>query len=211
MCKQPKSRMKDSAVGRPLLALAVVMAAAVGTGSPSLACDGPFFSATKAELSAALEVRPDGSFMAISSHGKPVEGESGQYHVSQVNGGAIQDLGEGRVGQKLTTSHYACSRFEELLFVDCNAQEGLMLAGEGVDTNIGGADLASIAAIQYPKGPIRFGKGYTVERVAAIAKKHKIGFTRNLYDHYETMAKKMRYNPYQGCRIFYPDSAGAQR
>ncbi len=211
MRKQATNRVTGRAVGRPLLAFAVAACAVLALSVPSVACEGLPQTATKAELSAALEVRPDGSFVALETSGDRVKGEAGKYYASRVSGGAVKDLGEGRVGQKLSENYDGCSYSEELLFVDCNALEGLMLDGQSIDSKIGGMSANSIAEIQYPKGPIRFGKGYTVERVAAVASKHKIRFTRNLYDHYETMAKKMRYNPYQGCRIFYPDSPGAQR
>lgn len=206
--KAEKTRMAHR-VFRTALALAA--ACVFGVPTQGLACTGMRITATSSELSAALDVRPDGSFEALASYGKREKPASGRYLATRVSGGAIKNLGEGRVGQKLTYVYEGCSSHEDLLFVDCNALEGLMLSGQSADSLIEGYSASTIAMIQYPKGPIRFGKGITVDHVAAVAAKHKISATRELYNHYATMKKKMRYNPYQGCKIFYPDSPGAQR
>ncbi|MFZ0097919.1 MAG: hypothetical protein WAK98_05515, partial [Gemmobacter sp.] len=110
---------------------------------------------------------------------------------------------------------WGCSGYDQrLLFVDCNALEAIFVEGiedpDAVSIAGRGAN-RSIAEIQYPKGPISFTKDTTVSKVEAIAKKHGFRYSRDVYGDYDFLSKKKRYNPYQGCKIFYPDSPGAKR
>lgn len=177
--------------------------------SASIACEASRWTVAKSELLAPLDLRPDGSFVALVKASREPDPD-GTYPAENIEGGPIQDLGNGRIGQKITSGD-GCDVYEKLLFVDCNAMEGILMSGQSVELWVSGGTYQSIAEIQYPKGPIGFTKDTTVAKVEAIAKKHDIHVTRELYAHYSYMAEKKRYNPYQGCKIFYPDSPGAKR
>lgn len=178
--------------------------------SASHACDGYWVIASRAELREPVAINPDGSFSTLSAKTYKRD-EQGGYRATHIEGGAIRNLGNGRVGQRISSKWYACSGTEQLLFVDCSALEGIMLTGKEPAIGVEGASYTSIAEIQYPKGPISLTKTTTVDQVEATARKHDIFYTRALYGHYDEMPEHKRYNPYQGCKIFYPDSPGAKR
>ncbi|MES2433883.1 MAG: hypothetical protein V4586_08680 [Pseudomonadota bacterium] len=121
----------------------------------------------------------------------------------------VMDVGNGRVGQRIFTM--GCFQSETLLFVDCNTKE--MIEVEGVEpkseVDTYGMSDRLIDLIQYPKGPIRVSK-MTVGQVAAVAQKHGYTFTVNVMEKLEKMRKKNRYDPFMGCKIYYPDSEGAK-
>ena len=203
-------RKRGEAVRRLLTTLAIGVPAIFAATSSASACSGYWVLATRAELRQPLSVNPDGSFSTVYAN-KLVRDEQGGYRAVSLQGGAIRNLKNGRIGQKISSSHEGCSGVEELLFVDCNALEGILLTGTRPEVQISGGNFVSIAEIQYPKGPIAFTKDTTVAKVEAIAQKHDIYYTRALYEHYDKMPEHKRYNPYQGCKIFYPDSPGAKR
>ncbi|OJY33564.1 MAG: hypothetical protein BGP11_22070 [Rhodobacterales bacterium 65-51] len=181
--------------------------------SAALACEPVNNVKTRAQLIAPIDLRPDGSFeVIVDRHGGKV-GREGVI-AETLHGKAIRNLGGGRTGQKIYSS-YACSGgIERLLFVDCNALEAIAVDGiyDPEAIPLGGVDAGtSIAMIQYPKGHLRFTEKTTVAQVEAIARKHGYRFSRDVYSDYDTLSEAKRYNPYQGCKIFYPDSPGAKR
>lgn len=195
--------------GGAVCGLALVLACCV-LPSASHACDGYWVIASRAELREPVTIKPDGSFRTLSANTYKRD-EQGGYRATAFEGGVIRDLGSGRVGQRISSKWEACSGTEELLVVDCNALEGIMLTGKEPEIGIAGASYTSIAEIQYPKGPIRLTKTTTVDQIEATARRHDINYTRALYGHFDEMPEHKRYNPYQGCKIFYPDSPGAKR
>lgn len=198
--------------GGAVCGLALALACCV-LPSASMGCEPGTNAETRADLMTPIDLRPDGSFNVIVDT-RAMELGGGVFSAMVLSGGAIRDLGEGRTGQKIS-DYYGCSGDDErLLFVDCNALEAIIIEGiEKPDAVIieGRGPSTSIAEIQYPKGPIGFTKDTTVSKVEAIAKKHRFGYSRDVYGDYDFLSKNKRYNPYQGCKIFYPDSPGAKR
>ena len=97
--------------------------------------------------------------------------------------------------------------------VDCLSLEGILIDGLEVRNGgyIGGAGPDVIVDLLYsPKGKIRLTKSVTIEKLAAVSRAEGYDFTTNLQAAFATEKKKNRYNPFNGCKIFYPDSPGAR-
>ena len=86
----------------------------------------------------------------------------------------------------------------------------IQVGGTLTDDMVPGGHIASsITEIQHPKGPIRLSK-MSVSEVAAVAKAYDYTFTVDVMGEIGKMRKKNRYDPFMGCKIFYPDSIGAK-
>ena len=134
-----------------------------------------------------IMIHPDGSFENASDF------DNAGFFV----GASIVDLGKGRIGQKLTRST-DCFPLESLLYVECNSGEAILVDGGEL----------GIREIQYPNGPIRPSK-MSVSDVAKVAQENDYPFTVDVLGSVEKMKKKNRYDPFFGCKLFYPESKGA--
>lgn len=145
-----------------------------------------------------IKVAADGSFT-----------EAGRVWAGSISGGAVTDLGQGRVAQKIT-ANFACDIRETLLFVDCRAGRTISLEGQYVaEDSFGGGSTTRIDRLQAPKGAIRWSKVDTVEDVAKIAAKNGYGIGPDATEEVAKMRRRDRYDPFNGCKIFYPDLPGA--
>jgi hypothetical protein len=167
------------------------------------ACEGEPLPAHIIDLP--LEVSDDGSFRYAGEVDNSI---NGRFLWGEVGGNPIVDIGNGRVGQKLF-AYGACLQVEKLLFVDCSNDVLVLFYGEGSD-GLGGGWLSSISAIQAPDGPIRLSATSTVEQLEGVAKANKISFTRDLIKIVDASKERNRFDPWNGCKIFYPDSLGAK-
>ena len=124
------------------------------------------------------------------------------------SGAPVVDIGGGRIGQKLSTDLY-CGMTERLMFVDCERAEVIVLEGGYIDHS-GGVPNSSIALIQRPQGPIRLRSSTTVAELAVVADGADIAYTLNIFAELNRERPRNRFDPFCGCKLFYPDSAGAQ-
>jgi hypothetical protein len=126
-----------------------------------------------------------------------------------VSGAAVVDIGGGKIGQKLEINLY-CGTAEELMFVDCTRGEVVTLAG-GYSGSEGGVSNSSIALIQAPQGPISLRPSTTVAGLAALAESNGIAYSLSTLANLAAQKQTNQFDPFCGCKIFYPDSAGANK
>lgn len=200
-------------MGRATIAIIVAMASLAATNV--LACDAA--------------VPPPGGFpnrpITVSADGSFRDGNfrleiRGQVFKPSVGGGPIRDIGGGRVGQR-QFQFEGCSSSERLLFVDCTTNESIMIYGKQVlepvalgDGSfiacVSGGTCSSIALIQPPFGPIALSAETTIAQVRAVAEANRFGTVIDVSGELRGIRRRDRYDPYLGCKLFYPDSAGAQ-
>ena len=120
-------------------------------------------------------------------------------------GSAAVNMGGGLIGQRIT-KRLGCGWDEEIWIVDCNADEMIGIMGVPVaELNMNRrADL-----LYPPAGSLRLLTTNTVPDIAVMA-------ARAGYDHWTDFSARLAQisgqtppDPTCGCRIFYPDSAGA--
>ena len=145
------------------------------------------------------EVSADGSF---HSAGSLIEGE--------LSGAAIVNLGNGKIGQRLVAE--LCTTHEILLFADCDAREAILIHGVR-DTRVlphsGGHHASTIDFIQVPIGPIDVRLINKVDELAEVASEHRYLHLRDLDRYVDSLEPIKRFDPYYGCKIYYPNTAGA--
>jgi hypothetical protein len=169
--------------------------------------DGSFENANLAGVGDLSQTYPAAERFPISYFG---EGE-----FDAASGHAIQDRGNGRVAQLVAFSTYACSGTEAILFVDCEAAKSLLIFGELSPEELRGGGIAgfiwpTIKNIQPPHGPISVTETSTVDSLAKTARRHKIGYLIDAKRVFSGVRKRDAYDTRLGCKLFYPDSAGAQ-
>jgi hypothetical protein len=174
-------------MGRIALSLALC-----GWAGMSLACE-PAVDPFPRDLR--VEALPDCSFQNARE-------------TDDLSGNPVVDIGGGRVGQKLVENRI-CGTGEQLMFVDCARAEVIVLDGAYTDST-GGVSNSSIAPIQQPLGPIGLRPSTTVADLAAVAAAEDIGYTLNIFAELDREKPRNRFDPFCGCKLFYPDSAGAQ-
>jgi len=129
-----------------------------------------------------------------------------------MGGMAPVEIGNGKVGQRIFYSSL-CSISERLLVVDCNSLEGIVIDGvldEYGERAHGGFPPVSVDMLYPPRGKIRLTKSVTISDLAAVSLAEGYDFTTDLQAAFATKKKKNRYNSFNGCKIFYPDSPGAK-
>lgn len=176
-----------------------LLALMVGLAVPTIGSACSVLSPPLFKIDKAISVAADGSF----ENAGEVDNYGAYY------GKPIVDVGNGRVGQRIIQA-WGCSSGQTLLFVDCTTKEMIQVSGTHTDDMVPAGHIASsITEIQYPKGPIRLTK-MSVSEVAAVAKKHDYTFSVDVMGELGKMRKKNRYDPFMGCKIFYPESIGAK-
>jgi hypothetical protein len=180
----------------------------VAFAMPALACEPA--TVPKSELDNPIDQNADGSFSVSDLRGAYQNSNSDGYFGSYVSGNKPTDIGSGRVGQKITAGS-GCGSAEYLLFMDCTNGEAIRVAGAPDENyNIAGAYLAAIRLIQPPYGPIALRATTTVVEVEAIARANDYEYTRDVMADVNNMIRPQRYDPFIGCKIFYPESPGAK-
>ena len=147
------------------------------------------------------------------------EDASGTYH-AQFFGDAVRDLGDGIVAQKMHRSS-GCATHTEMLTVDCSTTVALTVTDR----------LASHPRLD--RGDLGFSLHFSVthglltshyERLANFpevgpasmaailgeARQKNLLATFDVEEQLARMEPRNRFDPFIGCKIYYPDSAGAQ-
>jgi hypothetical protein len=127
-----------------------------------------------------------------------------------IDGKPIVDAGGGRIGQRIIYEG-PCEHNERLLVVDCSTKEEILVNGIQAISEGGfmvDYPYSSIDNILYPKGPIRLSR-MGVEQIETVAKKSGLEFVTDVTGEIARMKRRNRYDPYFGCKIFYPGSPGA--
>lgn len=125
-------------------------------------------------------------------------------------GRPVVDIGGGKIGQRHEEGH-ACSAGEALMFVDCTSAEVITIRGRYLVNNGAAPTVQSVTALQKAGGgPIALGPQTTVAELARISDKHQFEYTLGA-DTYASVEIRNRIDPYCGCKLYYPGSAGAQK
>jgi hypothetical protein len=184
-----------------------VMLLACAGGHPAAACDPTVFTGGSASYDTRISVKPDCSFQDTF-----VEryGASADFTVNSRSGGPARDIGNGRIGQKIVPSEM-CGPSEALLFLDCTTGETIAIRGVPSplyeDSSLAGS---FIEFIQAPYGPIRLNAQSTVAELKETAKANDLDVIEDAPDLLAGTRKRDRYDAYCGCKLYYPDSAGAK-
>ena len=180
---------------------ASIIALFLGASSPLIASACSFDFVSSLFPDKRIVIQADGSFDDAA--------------VDDVNlvflGKPIVDLGNDRVGQRIVEGG-GCAARETLLVVNCKTLEMIKVFGiydNSKTVEIAGFDDLPIDPILYPQGPIRLSK-MDVPEIASVAQRSGFEFTLDVDGDIQKMKKRNRYNPLFGCKLFYPDSAGAQ-
>jgi hypothetical protein len=129
--------------------------------------------------------------------------------MSSFRGRPVRDIGGGRVGQVLQYS--SCDVAQWLLFVDCTTGSAIMVAGiSGPVAEAEGLTM-STTALQAPNGPLALTPATTVAEVAAVAAREGLHVEADVPAYAAARGPQNAFNPFYGCRIFYPGSVGAGR
>lgn len=190
---------------------------AVGLAGPVAACEALIDSRDNR-----MRVAADGSFVNgniadpssiplsfPAGHAVEVLAFNGLHDMAQ--GNPVQDRGNGRIAQKIVFSNYGCNASEALLVVDCNGPEAILIFGvlPPDKTSPAGTSLTSIVAIQPPLGPITIRATSTVDDLARTARRAGLEYLVSPGPLFAGKPKRDRYDILSGCRLFYPDLAGA--
>ena len=138
-----------------------------------------------------------------------------------VRGLPAEDIGNGRIFQILETVR-TCGRQETLLFAECNTREAVLVNGAAKGGKqstdgfvfpmpVAGAYEATVDAILAPNGHVRVGPQATVASVTSDAEREGVVIHRDLNVFLSNMRPRNRFDPLCGCKIYYPDSAGARK
>lgn len=139
----------------------------------------------------------------------------GQGEFDAASGNPIRDRGNSRVAQLVAFSTYGCDGTEALLFTDCEAAKSLLIFGELSRQELRGEGIAgynwpTIKNVQPPLGPISVTATSTVESLANTARRNKIRYLLDAERVFAGVRKRDAYDTRLGCKLFYPESAGAQ-
>jgi hypothetical protein len=165
--------------------------------SAALACEPPI----KPPKDPRIKTQADCSF---------TEGQGG-YFWPMTAGPAVK-IGAGKFAQKLTSVYDGglCGiELERLLVVDCDAVEDVLFDGRHINEHVESG--TEIASIQPPKGPLALTASATLASLKTKATRAGIEFEANSIAARAAETKRRnRFNPYCGCKLHYPDSAGAE-
>ena len=176
-----------------LFVLTVVLMASFA--QPAAACQFVHFDRTWVD--APISVAPDCSFSGAEDH---------QWR--SLRGGPAVDLGGEAVGQRI--EFFSCSITESLLVVDCQNREMISIFGEPVHPAGVVPNHYSVDLLYPPGGAIQLTSETTVGQLVVISEAEGYSYHTNVLDRLNRMEPHNRYDPYCGCRLFYPESAGAQ-
>jgi hypothetical protein len=146
----------------------------------------------------ALVAYSDGSF----------ENASADDRWSTLRGRPVRDIGGGRVGQII--EYEQCGTAQYLLFVDCTTGSAISVGGLWTGEP-GEAVSTSTSLLQPPHGPLALTGSTTVAEVDALAVQQAWHVERDVLAWAAARGPRNMFNPFLGCRIFYPGSVGAMR
>ncbi|NSX56611.1 hypothetical protein [Parasulfitobacter algicola] len=119
--------------------------------------------------------------------------------------GPAQDVGNGRVFQTYGS--------ETAIVTDCKNNEFIHLFGKvnELQSTTCGAYL-ELSIYLPPKGSFDLAHGATLQEFASYAQAEGMGIDRPTAEHlYNSPRRRDRFDIFCGCKIFYPDSAGAAK
>ncbi len=137
--------------------------------------------------------------------------EAGDTFYGGISGKAPVDIGEGKIGQRITDYGF-CWAGQRLLVVDCISLETIVIYGrvDPDDPGIeGGSPSNHLAMLYPPHGKIRLTKSVTIAQLAAISEAEGYQYETDARKTFTAEKKKNTYNPFTGCKVLYPDSPGA--
>jgi hypothetical protein len=119
-------------------------------------------------------------------------------------GDQAQDLGGGVIVQEHDNN--ACGPDEELLVVDCSTATASVVFGLPTEDGWG----RRLDGLLHPNGPVTIYRGMTAEELLRQVQRHgaPVDDWQSTIRAVETIPGDMP-DPYCGCRLFYPGSAGA--
>jgi hypothetical protein len=132
-----------------------------------------------------------------------------------LDGRPLRDIGGGRVGQVIVAGLGNCLFYERLLVVDCTRAEGILV--DGLSPPPGPSEPgpmsqsleASARALQPPYGPLALTSATTVAEVAALAAREGWNAYTDIRGWAASRGPQNAFDPFMGCKIFYPNSVGA--
>jgi hypothetical protein len=169
-----------------------------------IAADGSFANGNIAD--------PSGIPLSFPA-GRPVDAPAFNGLHDMAQGNPVRDRGKGRIAQKIVFSNSGCNASEALLFVDCNGPQAILIFGVLPPDKISpaGMSVTSVAAIQPPLGPITIRATSTVDDLARTARRAGIEYLVSPGPLFAGTPERDRYDILSGCRLFYPDLAGAEQ
>jgi hypothetical protein len=189
---------------RVILASALLMA-----GAEASAWDFDFLSRAEARAAETpIEVGADCSFKDRGT----ARFMPNQYISHGIEGSPARDRGNARIGQRVVDLG-GCREVEHLLFVDCNSGEAILLEGVDdptTDIEIAGLTSGLIKFIQPPYGPILIKSDTTVDGLVLAAKEYGLRYDTDVIAFFAAVRKRDRFDYTCGCKLYYPDSVGAE-
>ena len=127
---------------------------------------------------------------------------------SSASGNPVVNIGDGKVGQKIMWDAACGGYSEDLLFVDCGANAAILLSPDPNPYVV--PKFQNISEMQFPNGPVRITKNTTVGQLAETAMRHEIDVFDDFSGWESGWKPRRRYDYLCGCKLYYPDSAGAK-
>lgn len=125
------------------------------------------------------------------------------------SGRPARDVGQGRVGQIIVAA--TCQASHSLLFVDCTTGSTILVGGVPGGPEEDQYLAASARALQPPYGPLALTGSTTVAEVAAVAAREGWSVVADVPGYAAMNGPRNAFDPFMGCKVFYPGSVGAGR
>jgi hypothetical protein len=166
-------------------------------GGVFAASQGSACSVAMDDRNSRVEVAEDGSFE-----------QAGEF--DWWSGQPVRDVGNGVVAQRQRDG--GCAVTEILLLVDCPTGRAVDVFG-AYDPDLpelAGFYFRGLDAILAPTGPLTIRRGDSFDQIVRSAQSLDITVEGTL-NNYHGIPSWDRPDPFFGCKLFYPDSAGALR
>lgn len=134
-------------------------------------------------------------------------------HYGYLKGNAPVDLGGGRIGQRWLHDSSPCTSGESLIVADCQSLEIVRVFGQPDPTSLEIAGVGHSTSVDYlyaPKGKIRLSQKTSVGQVASMAQRAGYQYQTNVTGFIARLQPRNRFDPFCGCKRFYPGSTGAR-
>ena len=184
-----------------MLRQATVLLLAVFIPSASLACSlgslPPWIEAVAGNQR--IKTQPDCSF------------DGAGHSIAAVgNGEPSLDNGNGIISQVLSFGKHHCSVDEYVLVADCSTGKALLILGLPDPMGDGYGTIHSAGLLLKAAGPFSVKKGNSLEALAAEARRLGTTVNADVEGFVTSLRRKDRFDPLCGCKLSYPDSAGAE-
>lgn len=132
-----------------------------------------------------------------------------------LSGTKATDNGVGRVGQRWISG--GCGNYESIVIADCNSREIIRVSGlctprhkddEGIKLS---RFVTSATLLFPPHGELRLNSKTVFGDVVRMSQDNGYKYTTAVSEQIAAMRRRNRIDPFCGCKIFYPDSAGAKQ